>query len=383
MDKIRLGIIGFGAMGQGHAANLLAGKVKRCELVAACDAVEANLKKFPQLRGFATPEELFASKCVDAVIIATPHFAHTTLGIASLEAGLHTLVEKPISVHKADAERLIAVAKKNSKQVFCAMLQQRTDPHYQKIHELVHSGQLGQVRRYQWTITNWFRTEAYYGMGAWRATWKGEGGGVLLNQCPHNLDLLQWIFGMPKRVTGFCQFGRYHNIEVEDDVTAYFEYANGTHATFITSTGESPGTNRFEIAAERGRLVYENDKLTWIKNEVGMTEFSQNTAEAFGRPKSEEIPLNIEGSGQHIAVIQNFTDAILDGAKLASPGEDGINSVELSNAILLSAWTGKPVDLPLDSAVYEAELNKRIATSKPKAPPKVQAIADLSKSYNR
>jgi predicted dehydrogenase len=381
MDKIRLGIIGFGGMGQAHAKNLLDGKIPRCELVAACDAVEANLKKFPQLRGFATPEELFAANCVDAVLIATPHFAHTTLGIAALNAGLHVLVEKPISVHRADAERLIA-AHKNKKQIFAAMFNQRTDPYYQAIRKLVQGGELGQVRRVQWTITNWFRTQAYYGMGGWRATWAGEGGGVLLNQCPHNLDLFQWIFGMPQRVTGFCSWGRYHDIEVDDDVTAYFEYADGKTATFITSTGEAPGTNRLEIAAESGRLVYEDDKLTWTKNAIPMGEFSRTSPEAFGRPATEIVNVPADGHGeQHIGILKNFTAAILDGATLVSPAEEGIHSVELANSILLSAWSGnRAVAVPIDGAVYERELQKKIATSKPKAKPAVAAVADLSKS---
>ena len=379
-DKIRLGIIGFGGMGQAHAKNLLAGKIARCELVAVCDAVEANLQKFPQLRGFATPEELLAARCVDAVLIATPHFAHTSLGIAALNAGLHVLVEKPISVHRADAERLIA-AHTDKRQVFAAMFNQRTDPYYQTIRDLVHRGELGAVRRINWTITNWFRTHAYYGMGGWRATWKGEGGGVLLNQCPHNLDLFQWIFGLPVRATGFCSFGRYHDIEVEDDVTAYFEYADGAHATFITSTGEAPGTNRLEIAAERGRLVYEDDKITYTRNDVPMSEFSRTSPEAFGRPTTTDIPVTApDHGGQHNAILQNFTDAILDGAPLLSPAEEGIHSVELANAVLLSAWTGKSVSLPLDGAAYERALNGKIAASKPKVTPAVQAIADLSKS---
>jgi predicted dehydrogenase len=323
---------------------------------------------------------LFAAKCVDAVLIATPHFAHTTIGIAALDAGLHVLVEKPISVHKADAERLIA-AHGNPRQVFAAMFNQRTDPYYQKIRELIRSGELGAVRRVNWTITNWFRSHAYYGMGAWRATWKGEGGGVLLNQCPHNLDLFQWMFGMPRRVTGHCSYGRYHDIEVEDDVTAYFEYANGSHATFITSTGEAPGTNRLEIAAENGRLVYEDDKLTWVKNEMPMSEFSRTTREAFGRPTTTEVPLTANGhGGQHLEILQNFTNAILSGEKLLSPAAEGIHSVELANSILLSSWLGRAVDLPMDSALYERELNKKIASSKPKAKPAVEAIADLSKS---
>lgn len=380
MQKIRIGIIGLGNMGQHHARNLLEGKISRVELAAVCDQLPANLAKFPQVQGFATPEALFAAKGCDAVIIATPHFSHTSLGIAALGAGLHVMVEKPISVHRADAERLIA-AHKNPQQVFAAMFNQRTDPYYQAIRHLVKSGELGAVRRVQWTITDWFRTDAYYGSGGWRATWAGEGGGVLLNQCPHNLDLYQWIFGMPQKVTGFCTFGRYHNIEVEDDVTAHFEYADGLHATIITSTGEAPGTNRLEIAAERGRIVYENDKISFTRNAIPMGEFSRTSPEAFGRPATTDVPVPAQGhGGQHNEILKNFADAILDRAPLIAPAGEGIHSVELANSILLSAWTGKSVALPLDGAVYERALQERIAASKPKTGPIKAAVVDFAKS---
>jgi predicted dehydrogenase len=367
MHTLRLGIIGLGNMGQTHATNLLAGKVPRCQLAAVCDAVPASLAKFPAARAFATPDELIGSRCVDAVLIATPHFSHPDIGIAALAAGLHVLVEKPIAVHRADAERLIA-AHRNPRQVFSVMFNQRTDPYYQAIRRLVRGGDLGAVRRVNWTITNWFRTEAYYRMGSWRATWRGEGGGVLLNQCPHNLDLFQWIFGMPRQVSAHCAFGRYHAIEVEDDVTAYLEYADGMHATFITSTGEAPGTNRLEIAAERGRVVYEDDKLVWLRNDTPMGEFSRTSPEPFGHPAVQEVPIAASGhGGQHVEILENFTAAILDSAPLISPAAEGIHSVELANAMLLSAWSGgTPVDLPLDGARYARELNARIATSKPK-----------------
>lgn len=364
MKHVRLGIIGFGGMGQHHARNLLAEKVPRCELVAACDAMPAVFEKFPQLRTFATAEALFAARCVDAVLIATPHFAHTTIGIAALEAGLHVLVEKPISVHVADAERLAAAHRGRERQVFAAMLNQRTDPYYRAIRRLVRSGELGTVRRVQWTITNWFRTAAYYRMQGWRATWAGEGGGVLLNQCPHNLDLLQWIFGQPQRVTGFCTFGRYHAIEVEDDVTAYFEYGDGMHVTFITSTGEAPGTNRLEIAAERGRVVYEDERIVWTRNAEPMTEFSAAAPQPFATPLTEVVPVAADGhGGQHVEIITNFVDAILDGAALIAPAAEGIASVELANAILLSAWRKQPVSLPIDGAEYAKELTRRMDAS--------------------
>ncbi len=351
-------------MGQAHAANILAGKVSRCELVAVCDAAPANLGKAGALRGFGSPEAMFASRLVDAVIIATPHFAHTTVGIAALEAGLHVMIEKPISVHVADAQRLIAAHQSRRNQVFAAMFNQRTDPFYQEIRRLVHSGALGAVRRIQWTITNWFRTASYYDSQSWRATWAGEGGGVLINQCPHNLDLFQWMFGMPQRVTGFCGFGRFHDIEVEDDVTAYFEYGDGSHATFITSTGEAPGTNRLEVAAERGRLIYEDDRLTWLRNTQPMSEFSRASDEPFGRPATELVPIAVSGhGGQHVETLQNFIDAILDGKPLLAPADEGVHSVELANSILLSAWRGATVVLPIDPTEYERELKVRIADS--------------------
>src|SRR6266481_1403685 len=311
MKSVRLGIIGLGNMGVGHADNIMSGKVNRCEITAVCDPAPEKIARFPHAKGFIRSEELIRSDAVNAVLIATPHFDHTVSGIDALQAGLHVLVEKPISAHKADGERLIA-AQKDPKLVFAVMFQQRTDPCYQKVRELIRGGELGRIRRINWIITNWFRTEAYYKLGSWRATWAGEGGGVLTNQCTHNLDLFQWFFGMPKRVRGFCGVGRYHDIEVEDDVTAYFEYADGATAVFITSTGEAPGTNRLEITAERGRLVYENDALTFLRNAVPTSEFSRTSPKMFDAPPRQEIQIPLSGhGGQHVEILQNFLDTIL------------------------------------------------------------------------
>ncbi len=387
MKNVRTGIVGLGNMGATHAANILAGKIPRLELTAVSDFDPARCTRFPQAKAFATVEEMIKSGAIDALIIATPHYQHTTLGILALEAGLHVMVEKPISVHKADAQRLIA-AHKNKKQVFAAMFNQRTDLFYQKIRHLIRSGELGEIRRVNWIITNWFRTEAYYGSGGWRATWAGEGGGVLLNQCPHNLDLFQWMFGLPKRVRAHCSFGKYHNIEVEDDVTAYFEFSNGATGVFITSTGESPGTNRLEITAERGKLVYEDDKITFTRNETPMSEFSRTSPGAFSRPDTWDISIAAANhGGQHNEILANFADAILDGTPLLSPGAEGIHSIELANAMLLSAWTDETVVLPLDAARYEKFLRQKIAASA-KSRPKKKKVAkaggdDFSKSFGR
>lgn len=386
MKTVRLGIIGLGNMGSGHADKLLSGEISRCDLTAVCDPAPEKFARFPKAKGFTGSDELVRSGLVDAVLIATPHYDHTTIGIDALQQGLHVLVEKPISVHKADCQRLIA-AHQNPNQIFAAMFNQRTDPYYLRMRDLIHQGELGPIRRVNWIITNWFRTEAYYKLGSWRATWAGEGGGVLLNQCPHNLDLFQWLFGMPNRVRGFCRFGRYHDIEVEDDVTAWFEYADGASAVFIASTGEAPGTNRLEVAAENGRLVLENDALLFTKNETPMSKFSRTATKPFAAPTTKELKFTFPNhGGQHVEVLQNFVDAILDGKPLVAPATEGIHSVELANAILFSSARNQTVDLPLDAALYEKHLQDKFPASrfKKNAPRKHGAVADdLASSFHR
>jgi predicted dehydrogenase len=352
-------------MGSAHAQSILAGNAPRLRLAAICGGNVARLDLPPSVKVFPDSQHLIRSGEVDAVLIATPHYSHTSIGIDALEHGLHVLVEKPISVHKRDCEKLIAAHANRKEQVFAAMFNQRTDPFYQKIRALIRDGELGEIRRVNWIITNWFRTAAYYTSAAWRATWAGEGGGILLNQCPHNLDLLQWLFGMPVRIRAFCGFGRYHDIEVEDDVTAYLEFQNGATGVFIASTGEAPGANRLEIAAERGKVVYENDRLTFTRNEVAMTEFSRASDLGFAMPPSAEVAIPLSGHGeQHLGILNNFADAVLDGAPLIAPAEEGIHSVELANAMLYSTFTGKTVELPLDGGAYERHLKELIATSK-------------------
>ena len=364
-SSVRFGIIGLGNMGSVHGRCILEGKVPGAELAAVCDEDDTKSALFPGVPFFKDFESMIASGKVDAVLIATLHFSHTTLGIAALKAGLHVLVEKPLSVHKADCERLIA-AHKNRKQIFCAMFNQRTDPCYQKVRQLVQGGELGKIRRINWIITEWFRSEAYYASGGWRATWASEGGGVLLNQCPHNLDLYQWIFGMPSKVRGFCQLGRYHNIEVEDDVTAYFEYPDGATGVFITSTGEAPGTNRLEVTGEQGKLVLENGTLEFTRNEIQTTTFSRKTKESFSRPEiwNVQIPMPKNGGEQHIGIMKNFVGAILRGEKLLAPAAEGIHSVELGNAILFSSLLDKTLTLPMSGKAYEKRLASLIAGSK-------------------
>jgi len=264
------------------------------------------------------------------------------------------------------------------------MFQLRAEPRYLKMKKLIDEGELGEVVRMSWIITDWYRTEAYYASGGWRATWKGEGGGVLLNQCLHNLDVLQWLLGMPARVRGFCQLGRFHRIEVEDNVSAFFEYHNQATGIFVTSTGEAPGTNRFEIAGTRGKVVLERDQLSFTRNEVDMLQFSQTSKVGFAKPDIWNAIIPIENaSNPHAMLMQNFVNAILDGEPLIAPGAEGILSVELANVMLFSSLLGKMVELPMESAAYEKKLNQLIAESRLEKKVVEIAAEDFTKSFNR
>jgi predicted dehydrogenase len=384
MDRVRIAVIGIGNIGNLHLKNIEA--LDKVALAAVCDIVPERAQAAAEQYGclaYVSSDELLQDHVCDAVLIATPHYSHTTIGIAALESGHHVLVEKPISVHKADCERLIA-AYHGTDLVFAAMFCQRTDPHYRTIRELIDGGALGQLMRINWIITNWFRTEAYYASGGWRATWAGEGGGVLLNQCPHNLDLLQWICGMPLRVHGFCGIGKRHHIEVEDEVTAYLEYPDGCTGVFVTSTGEAPGTNRLEIAGEMGKLVLEQGQLTFTRNAVPATLFSQTSQASFARPEAEIVEYDIDGTGgQHMEVLENFADAILTGTELIAPAEEGIRSVELANAMLYSSLLRQPVDLPLDGAAFEQQLMKLIESSTFTKTEAGATEVDVQKSFGR
>ncbi len=382
-SKVRLGIIGLGGMGKIHAHNMKL--VQRAELAAVCDADKNAADACAKAHSCAvyySAGDLFDSRAVDAVLIATPHYFHTTIGIEALSKGYHVLVEKPISVHKADCERLIA-AHRDKKQVFAAMFQMRQEPLYQKVKQILSEGHLGKISRFNWVITDWFRSDTYYASGGWRATWKGEGGGVLLNQCPHNLDLLQWLCGMPEKVRAFCKIGKYHNIEVEDEVTAYLEFKNGATGVLVTSTGEAPGTNRLEICGEMGKLTVENGKIRFARNEIGQSTFCKTTPARFAKPPiwDIDIPVVIQ-QNLHSEIVQNFVDAILDGVPLIAPAKEGIHSVELANAMLFSSMNEKTVKLPLDAKAYWKLLQRLSKKSRPvKKPAAKKRNDDVSSSF--
>ncbi len=370
MDKVRYGIIGFGNIGNAHF-DIQQG-LENAELVAISDINPSRLESAKEkggdkLKYFSNNEEMMKSGLIDAIIIATPHYVHPEIAIMGFENGLHVLTEKPAGVYTKQVREMNEAAAKSDK-LFGISFQNRFIPAYQKIHEMVASGVLGEICNVNIVVTDWFRTQAYYDSGTWRATWAGEGGGVLINQCPHNMDLWQWWLGMlPTKVTAFTHEGKWHDIEVEDDVTAYVEYANGANGVFVTSTGTYPNTNRVEIQGDLGKIIFEKGKLTHQKSKESSSKFLKESESMWSSPGMDEIEIECEPAGAiHNNLVQNFTNAILGIEELYIPGTEGIKGLTISNAIHLSGWLGKTIELPLDENMFLDELNKKIASSKKK-----------------
>ena len=367
MSKVRLGIIGVGNMGSSHIKNYLKGFMPEIEITAVCDIKPDRLdwakEQLPDVKTFDNASALMDSGEVEAVLIATPHYDHPPLVIEALEKNLHVMSEKPAGVYTKQVREMNAVADKSDKK-FGIMFNQRTNCLYRKAHELVHSGKFGELKRVTWIITDWYRTQAYYNSGGWRATWSGEGGGVLLNQCPHQLDLWQWICGMPEKITAVCHEGKWHNIEVEDDVMIYAQYPNGATGTFITTTGDCPGTNRLEITLDRAKLICENGKLIVNELKQSVSDYTKNAEEGFGSIEYDTYEAELDGrNDQHIEVMNKFAAAILRDEPMTASGQEGINGLTISNAAFLSSWLGKEVSLPVDEDLFYNLLQKKIENS--------------------
>ncbi len=385
MQKVRLGVIGVGNMGSSHIRNSLEGKMPEIEITAVADIKPERLdwakEQLPQVKTFDNASALMDSGEVDAILIATPHYFHPPYVIEALQKGLHVMSEKPAGVYTKQVREMNEVADKSDK-IFGIMFNQRTNCLYRKAHELVHSGRFGEIKRVTWIITDWYRTQAYYNSGGWRATWSGEGGGVLLNQCPHQLDLWQWICGMPEKITAVCHEGKWHDIEVEDDVMIYAQYPNGATGTFITTTGDYPGTNRLEITLDRAKLICENGKLIVNELNKSVSEFTKNSEQGFGSIEYETYEAELDGRNvQHSEVMNKFAAAILRGEPLTAKGQEGINGLMISNAAFLSSWLGKAVTLPVDEDLFYEKLQEKIAKSTFVKEVKEAVNEDMSSTY--
>lgn len=386
MDIVKVGVMGVGNMGRSHASKLYNGEVKGAKLTAVCDLMKEKLDWVRENLGsdvqlFHNENQFFKKADVDALIIATPHYHHPQCAMNAFQQKLHVLLEKPAGVYTKNVREMNETAEQSGL-VFSMMYNQRTNPLFQKVRSLIQSGELGEIKRTNWIITDWYRSQSYYDSSEWRATWKGEGGGVLLNQSPHQLDLWQWTTGlMPKKVRGYMNYGKYHDIEVEDDVTAYVEYENGATGVFITSTGEAPGTNRYEIVGDRGKIVVENNKLLFYRLTQSEREFNATDQTGFGRPECWEIDVPIRGkTTDHVGIMQNWVDAIRTGKELLAPGEEGIKGLEISNAIYLSSWLNETVELPINEDLFFEKLTERINQSQKKKSTVNQSL-DISQSF--
>ena len=384
--KIKLGIIGVGNMGSKHAQNIMGGKCPEIELVALADTNHDRIEWSKEnisadINYFDDAIKMLDSGLIDSCIVAVPHYDHPRYAIECIKRGIHVMVEKPAGVYTKQAREMNEFADKHPEVKFGMMFNQRTNCVYRKIRELVQSGKYGSIRRVNWIVTNWYRPQAYYDSGDWRATWSGEGGGVLLNQCPHQLDLWQWICGMPEKIYSKMHFGKWHDIEVEDDVTTYAEYKNGATGVFITSTGDAHGTNRLEIQLDGAKIVCDSKTIELDEYSVSEPEFTKTNDKPFGKMDVTRVEVETDGENpQHVGVLNAWASAILYGTPLVAQGQEGINGLMLSNAMHLSAYLGKEVTLPIDEDAYYNLLMERVKTSKRKAPVKA-VFADTSDTY--
>ncbi|MCF2947167.1 Gfo/Idh/MocA family oxidoreductase [Paraglaciecola aquimarina] len=383
-QTIKLGVIGLGNIAQQHINNVTSGAVENCQITALCARTDTGLAKELNAQHFTDYRTLIDSGSVDTVLIATPTLSHFAIAKYALEKGLHVMLEKPIGLSSWEGEELLKIKPENVQ--FALMLNQRTDPTFEKMKQVVDSGVLGEIKRTHWTMTNWFRPDIYFQVSDWRATWKGEGGGLLVNQCIHNLDIFQWICGVPNQITAFCEFGKYHNIEVEDEVTAYLRYNNKATGVFIGSTGEAPGVNRFDIIGDKGSIHFTvvdgNGQLTQKLNDQSTADFCANTDEMFGMPKVTDSDISTdEKVNQHAIIMNNFIQAIHGGTKLIAPAEDGLASLDIANAMLQSTWNKQTVSLPLDRLHYQTLLNEKASNSELRVKSKVEAKVDMNASY--
>ncbi|MBR1677195.1 MAG: Gfo/Idh/MocA family oxidoreductase [Clostridia bacterium] len=374
MEKVRYGIIGLGNQGSYYTGLFAEGQIKDAEISAVCDINDAKiekikekLEKLPDMpKIYKDYKEMVKSGLCDVILVETPHYFHPEMVEFCLQNGVSVICDKPAGVYTKQVREMNEVAKK-SKATFGMMFNQRTNCTFRKMREIIASGGIGELQRVTWKITDWYRTQSYYDSGSWRATWKGEGGGVLINQCPHQLDLIQWVVGeMPVSVNAFCKYGRWHNIEVEDEVTAYLEYKNGATGVFITTTGETPGSNVFEVSGSLGKLICEDtSKLTWYKNKEDAFVHSRTSESGFLRPEYDIINVETDGKNeQHVGILNNFTQSMLGREKLFVSGEEGINGVELMNAMELSGWNGgEKICIPVDEDRYLKELDEKRAVS--------------------
>lgn len=380
MQTVRFGVVGLGGMGLGHC-RFLTEVVPETALTAVCDTHPERAQHGGEQFGvphFTEPEAMFESGLVDAVLIATPHYGHAPVAISAFQHGLHVLVEKPLCVSVSEGDQMLAAARRAGTK-FAIGYQHRFRPEVQAARRAIEQGVIGEVRR-TLLITAWYRTQAYYDSGGWRATWAGEGGGVLINQAPHFIDLWTWLGGLPSRLTGQTRTVL-HEIETEDEAFALVEYPNGAHGYLYATTNEEPSENLIEICGDRGKLRLQDGMLQVWQLQHSIRTFTHEATgmwdgipAAYIEPPVPPVP---EGALQgQPALIQNFARAILYDEPLLVPGEEGLNTVEVINALILASKRAMPVSIPVDRAAYDALLTQLRTQSRPKTRIREQRATD-------
>ncbi|HSV75091.1 MAG TPA: Gfo/Idh/MocA family oxidoreductase [Chthonomonadales bacterium] len=375
MEKLRFGVIGTGGMGTAHCANFE--KIEEAVLTAVCDidagVVQAAAERFG-VPGFGAAEELLDSGLVDAVLIATPHYSHPPIAIEAFRRKIHVLSEKPIAVTVSQADSMIAAALESGC-AFGVMYQFRSAGVWRQARRIVEEGRLGEVYRTM-LVMGWYRSQAYYDSGGWRATWTGEGGGVLINQAPHFLDAFAWLGGLPTRLTGGTRT-RLHEIEVEDEAFATLEYANGAHGYLYASTTEAPASEVLEVCGDRGKLELRGGQLRVWDLSTSIRAHCRESTAMWGDPESVAWALERPGGGgQHREITANFCRHITSGEPLMAPGAEGLWAVELINGLILAGHTGDTVELPVDRSVYDRLLAELQAGSREKSRVREQRVTD-------
>ena len=359
---IRFAVIGVGRMGMTHAVNLYKGRVRGATLSAVCDTdpkvLEDCRRRFPSVRAYADHHALIEERAVDAVLIATPHYAHEEIAVDCISHGIHTLTEKPISVTTARAKHIAAVAAEHPEVIAAVSYNQRSNRMYRRARQMLADGTLGDIVRVNFIITNWYRSQAYYDQGGWRASYNGEGGGCLINQCIHQLDVLQWLIGMPRAIKANSRtVGR--NITVENDVTATLIY-DGFDCSFSASTHEMGGINRLEIVCDKGRLVIYPTRME-IYRHRSEREVNADTKQGYGFAKTTKSTygyglfrlISDTIYGQQLRSLRAFSSAIEGKGEPLAYAHEGVNALQIINGIYLASYTDATVSIPLDDTAYE------------------------------
>lgn len=367
MEKIRMAVIGIGIMGKKYAKMIREGMISGMRLGAVCCRSQENIQWAKAQLGeeipvFENTKQLFeSSDLFDACLIVTPHKLHPEMIMQALDAGKHVFCDKPIGISMKQCQG-IREKLDQSGLVFAMMFHQRMYPKYERIHTLLENGTLGQIRRIMVENSRYYRTWYYHKSGSWRSSWKGEGGGALLNQGQHLLDIWQWLFGMPDSLYAMIPYGKYNDFSVDDEATILMKYPDKKTAVLILTTGEGTWTERMEIAGSKGTLILEDNHLTLHLYDQDLDDYKKTAAcssrEEFKEKVLEEVfP---EDQEPYEEMLTDFAQAVLKKRPVRVNGLEGLNSLELTNAAYLSAWTGETVALPLDAERYERELEKRI-----------------------